>query len=66
MQAGLGLGAGLPLGQQIGRTMSVGDCSTADESDAMTKLTKLKSMLDSALITEEQYESKRDQILSEF
>lgn len=61
--AGIGLGAGLPVGSQLGQQL---DVSPDDgSSQQVDKLRKLKSMLDEGLITPEQFEQKRDQILEE-
>ena len=59
--AGIGLGAGLPIGGQLGQHLDVsGNKQTEDSTE---KLRKLKAMLDEGLITQDQFETKRDQIL---
>lgn len=66
MGAGLGLGAGLgagvPIGQQIGSAMNVQPDQTQSD-DPMAKLNKLKQMLDNGLITQEDFDKKKQQIL---
>lgn len=57
--AGLGIGAGAPLGKQLSDTFN----GSADAS--MQRLQKLKNMLDAGLITQDDFESKKQQILSE-
>lgn len=67
MGAGLGLGAGLvagvPIGQQIGGAMHVQPPQPAQADDPLAKLQKLKQMLDSMVITQEDYDQKKKQIL---
>lgn len=66
MGAGLGLGAGLgagvPVGQQIGGAMNV-QPNQPQSDDPMAKLNKLKQMLDNGLITQEDFDKKKQQIL---
>jgi len=68
LNAGIGLGVGLPIGQQLGQNINVNpqvnQTSTSPE-DPMQKLKKLKMMLDEGLITQEIFESKRDQIMKD-
>ena len=68
--AGIGLGAGLPVGQQIGSQIQVNpnekseqvtNQPASDEPEA--KLKKLKSLFADGLITEEEYNNKRQKIL---
>ena len=67
MGAGLGLGAGLaagtPIGQQIGSAMNVQPTQTPAQDDPMAKLQKLKQMFDNDLITQDEYEQKKKQVL---
>ncbi len=67
MGAGLGLGAGLgagvPIGQQVGGAMNVNPEQQAQSDDPMAKLQKLKQMLDAGLITQEEFDQKKKQIL---
>ena len=60
--AGIGLGAGFPLGQQMGQNLTTSQEQSTSSSD---KLRELKKMLDDGLITEDQFNSKRDQIINE-
>ena len=62
--AGIGLGAGLPIGQQLGQQVNVAETKTTSE-DPSARLKKLKMMFDESLITEQQFNSKRDEILGE-
>lgn len=62
--AGMGLGAGLPIGQQIGQSINIQPDEVKKE-DPVSRLKKMKEMLDEELITEEQYNAKRDEILGE-
>tara|TARA_B110001469_G_C9638779_1_gene320803 strand:- start:49 stop:1056 length:1008 start_codon:yes stop_codon:yes gene_type:complete len=62
--AGIGLGAGLPIGQQLGQQVNVAETKTTSE-DPAARLKKLKVMFDEGLITEQQFNSKRDEILGE-
>jgi hypothetical protein len=68
LNAGIGIGVGLPIGQQLGQNINVNpqvnQTSTSPE-DPMQKLKKLKMMLDEGLITQEIFESKRDQIMKD-
>lgn len=60
---GVGLGAGVPIGQQIGGAMNVQPQQPAQADDPMAKLQKLKLMLDAGVITQEDYDQKKKQIL---
>jgi membrane protease subunit (stomatin/prohibitin family) len=65
--AGLGLGAGLaagvPIGQQVGQAMNV-QPQQPPPDDPMAKLQKLKQMLDGGLISQEDFDKKKADILS--
>ena len=71
--AGIGLGAGLPMGQQLGQSMQMqsnpaptqAQSLSSSVDDPVSRLKKLKSMLDDGLITQEIFEQKRDQIMKE-
>ena len=67
MQAGLGLGAGLPVGQQIGQSMNVQTGTENKESpnDPEVKLRKLKNLMDEGIISKKEYDAKRKQIIEE-
>ena len=64
--AGIGLGAGLPIGGQLGQSLNIQNTQSSSENteDPQVKLKKLKEMLDENLITEEQFNQKRVEILS--
>lgn len=61
--AGIGLGAGLPIGGQLGQQLNVP--SDKSEEGSTDKLRQLKALLNEGLITQEQFEAKRDQILND-
>jgi membrane protease subunit (stomatin/prohibitin family) len=61
---GMGMGAGFPIGQQISQSMSVQAAQGLDPQDPVAKLSKLKSLLDAGLITQEEFATKKAQILS--
>ena len=61
--AGIGLGAGLPIGSQLGQQI---DVQTEKKSeDPVEALRKLKQLLEEGLISEDQFNKKRDQILEQ-
>jgi len=62
--AGIGLGAGLPLGSQIGQKLDINEKQNTTQ-DPTDRLKKLKDMLEQGLITEEQFNLKRDEILKD-
>jgi len=62
--AGIGLGAGIPIGQQLGQQVNVKGNNTTTE-EPTDRLKKLKAMLDENLITEDEFKSKKDEILGE-
>ena len=65
--AGIGLGAGLPLGSQMGQQMDISNNQNQENNpDPSERLKKLKDMLDQGLITDDQFNQKRDDILKEF
>jgi len=64
--AGIGLGAGLPLGSQMGQQLDIsGNQNKQNSPDPSERLKKLKEMLDQDLITEDQFNQKREEILKE-
>ena len=66
MSAGIGLGAGFPLGQQMGTNLNVNNNQqSAQTKDVPTKLKELKDLLDQGLISEEQYSEKQSKLLEE-
>ncbi len=62
--AGIGLGAGLPLGNQLGQKLDINEKQNTTQ-DPTDRLKKLKDMLEKGLITEEQFNLKRDEILKD-
>ena len=66
--AGFGLGAGVSLGEKIGSAMDI-QSKTSDpiesdtQNDPVAKLQQLKQMLADELITEEEFNEKKKQIL---
>jgi membrane protease subunit (stomatin/prohibitin family) len=67
--AGIGIGVGLPIGGQMAQHMNVSGATSTDstgENNPMEKIRKLKAMMDEGLITKEQFEKKRDQLLDDF
>tara|TARA_B100000214_G_scaffold362853_1_gene327730 strand:+ start:47 stop:1057 length:1011 start_codon:yes stop_codon:yes gene_type:complete len=67
MSAGIGLGAGLPLGQQMGKNMTVESEANAGaaSNDIGSKLKDLKNLFEEGLIDEEQYKEKQSQLLDQ-
>ncbi len=64
--AGIGLGAGLPLGSQMGQKLDIsGKQSKENNPEPSERIKKLKEMLDQGLITEDQFNKKREEILKE-
>ncbi len=63
--AGLGLGAGIQAGQKLGEAMNPQPAVSA-ANDPVMKLQKLKQMLDGGLITKEDFEAKKKQLLDNF
>ncbi|MDB2576435.1 SPFH domain-containing protein [Planctomycetota bacterium] len=67
MGAGLGLGAGLgagvPIGQQVGGAMNVQPQQPPAADDPMAKLQKIKEMLDGGLISQDDFDKKKAEIL---
>ena len=64
--AGIGLGAGLPIGSKMGQKMGIEEAPASRETESPAdKLRHLKGLLDEGLITEDQFETKRAQILED-
>lgn len=72
--AGIGLGAGLPIGQQLGQSLNVSPpaaqqggsvAEMVSPASATARLRQLKELLAEGLITQEIFDSKRDQIIKE-
>jgi membrane protease subunit (stomatin/prohibitin family) len=65
--AGLGLGAGMAAGQQVGQSMAsnLGGTPPAVEEDTVARLQKLKVLLDQGLISEDDFNTKKAQIMED-
>jgi len=64
--AGVGVGAGMTLGQMMTQTMQgSGQAAQAPAEDPMAKLQQLKKMLDAGLITQDEYDQKKADILAQ-
>lgn len=62
---GMGVGVGMPLGQQMGQVMNVqpNQQPSQNENDDMARLQKAKQLLDAGLITPEEFQAKKKEIL---
>jgi membrane protease subunit (stomatin/prohibitin family) len=60
---GMGLGAGLQFGQMMAGSMAGGDKQEGVKEDPVAKLKQLKAMVDQGLISEEEYNAKKKEIL---
>ena len=66
MSAGIGLGAGFPLGQQMGQNMSVNPPQSDNTSnDISSKMKQLKDLLDEGLISEDQFKEKQSKLIED-
>ncbi|GFO74138.1 hypothetical protein BPLS_P0607 [Bathymodiolus platifrons methanotrophic gill symbiont] len=69
---GMGMGAGMGMGQMMSQAMGAniptpGDGSNIDSgADAMQKLAQLKKMYQAELISEDEYQAKKKEILDSF
>lgn len=63
---GAGLGAGVSIGQQIAGAMNVKPQQSPAGDDPMAKLQKLKQMLDGGLISQDDFDKKKAEILEAF
>ncbi|MEM9301120.1 MAG: SPFH domain-containing protein [Pseudomonadota bacterium] len=68
--AGVGIGAGIGLGQTFAQSMAPGAAGgggqgAAPAADIESRLERLKSLLDKGLISDADYQAKKDAILSE-
>jgi membrane protease subunit (stomatin/prohibitin family) len=63
---GMGMGAGVGVGQMMAGSMATGGAPGAAPAaqDPMAKLAQLKKMLDGGLITQEEYDAKKKDILA--
>ena len=64
---GMGMGAGIGLGQSMSQAMTenVSTPIQAKADDPMAKLTQLKKMFEAELITEQEYSTKKQDILNQ-
>ncbi len=64
---GMGMGAGIGLGQSMAQTITQQNNmdSQTTSNDAMTKLKQLKNMFEAELITEQEYQAKKQDILDQ-
>ena len=62
---GVGLGAGVGMGQAMAGMMGNMNAPQTTSEDPVAKLAKLKQMLDNTLITQQEYDTKKQQILSQ-
>ena len=62
---GVGLGAGMGLGQAMSGMMNTMGTQQPAADDPVARLAKLKLMLDSSLISQEEYDAKKQQIISQ-
>lgn len=64
--AGIGLGAGMQLGQVMGQALNPAtqQPAVAVREDPMMVLKKLKDLLDAGLITQQDYDTKKQEVLS--
>jgi len=63
---GVGIGAAVPIGQQMGKSMDInlhGQNLTNTENDHVARLQKVKQLLDAGLITPEEFQTKKKEIL---
>ena len=61
---GMGLGGGVTMGQQLAQNMSIPSTPQASSDDPVAKLGKLKSLLDSGLISQDDFNAKKAEILA--
>lgn len=62
---GIGVGAGVPLGKQVGDALHVSpDDTSGAPADPVARLGTLKRMLGAQLITQEEFEAKKKEILN--
>jgi membrane protease subunit (stomatin/prohibitin family) len=62
--AGIGLGAGLPIGQQLGQQMNVSPSNQGSSSNSpKERLAALQELFDEGLITESEFNQRREEIL---
>jgi membrane protease subunit (stomatin/prohibitin family) len=64
---GMGLGGGLAAGQQMAQSLKVDAMPKTinSDDDLVSKLAKLKSVLDAGLISQEEFDNKKKELLSQ-
>ena len=62
---GVGLGAGVGMGQAMAGMMTNINAPQTAVEDPVAKLSKLKQMLDNNLINQQEYDTKKQQILAQ-
>lgn len=63
---GMGIGAGMGFGKMMANSMVEDSPSKLSEDDPFNKLKKLKQMFEAELINQEEYNNKKNEILSQF
>jgi membrane protease subunit (stomatin/prohibitin family) len=64
LSSGLGLGAGLSVGRQIGDSVGVGSAQPST-GDPVDRLKRLKAALEAGLISQQDFDTKKQQILDQ-
>ncbi len=62
MGIGAGLGAGMPIGQQLGSIMNVNP-QQVQADDPVAKINTLKKLLENGLITQDEFDNKKQKII---
>ena len=62
---GLGFGAAVPMTQAMANSVQPGDAPAAAADSPVARLELLKQMLDKGLLTQEEYDQKRNKIINE-
>jgi membrane protease subunit (stomatin/prohibitin family) len=60
---GMGLAGGVSAGQQLGKALNITPQATEPDDDAVARLQQIKRMLDAGLITQKEFDTKKQQIL---
>lgn len=61
---GLGIGGGIAAGQQLSQQLQLKTSPPHNTEDPLAKLTRLKTLLDSGLISQEDFQTKKAEILA--
>ena len=61
---GFGVGAGLPIANSMAKTVPPAITPQPTASSSVERLQAIKTMLDNGLITQEEYNSKKSEILA--